>query len=173
MGVGVDVTKRKKRGFKQSGKNTLLALTSAALSLSSLDVQADIPVAEPQLNTQFGYYSEEGKRMKVQVYHGGFVAPVTDWLQLSFSHDQDTYTGASPSYVVPANSIDIVTKASGFENAGGPAFGKIFGLVNVAFQDQSLQAGINIGSLPLLPSNLIQQINSDHSSPPINPNDFF
>ena len=161
----------KKKQQRVSGKNALLALTSAALSLPVPESKADIPVAQPQLNAQFGYYSEAGNRMQVQVYHGGFVAPLSDWLQVSFSYDQDTYSGASPSYVVPANSADIVTKASGFDLAGGPAFGLMNDTIQAnAFADPTILAGLqadlaNGFVLPTLPADVAQKVGK-------NPNDF-
>lgn len=167
QGAVVAATKRKKSGSGKSGSKALLALTSAALGLPGMQAEAEIPVAEPQLNTQFGYYSEEGDRMSVQVYHGGFVAPVNDWLQLSFSVDEDTYVGASPAYVVPANSAEIVTKASGFDNAGGAAFGLMNDEIQTnAFADPTILAGIfsDIGNgfvLPVLPADVAQKVNKD------------
>jgi len=157
----------KKNKQATSGKNALLALTGAALSLPSPELKADSPVDQPQLNTQFGYYSEAGNRMQVQVYHGGFVVPVSDWFQFSFSYDQDTYSGASPSYVVPANSADIVTKASGFDLAGGPAFGLMNDtILKGAFADTAIWAGLqadlaNGFVLPTLPVNVAQKVGVD------------
>lgn len=96
----------------KKGNATLLALSSAALTLPGVAVQAGIPVAEPQLTTQYGHYVEKGERMKVDVYHGDFVVPVKDNFELTFSFDQDTYVGASPHFSTPYGSSDAISAAS-------------------------------------------------------------
>jgi hypothetical protein len=79
----------------------LLALTSAALALPGMRAQAALPIAQPEANAQVGFYEESDARMRVEVYHGDLVLPVHDRLELSFSLDRDTYSGATPAYSLP------------------------------------------------------------------------
>ncbi len=99
----------------KSGKAQLLAFSSAALALPGVAVEAATPVSEAKAMTRYGFYQEEGDRMKAHVYHGEFIVPVKEWLELSFSFDQDTYTGASPYYTLPAGSSDVITAASNID----------------------------------------------------------
>ena len=97
---------------KQSTSTSLLALSSAALMLPGITAKAASPEPEPKATAQYGYYAEEGDRITANVYHGDFVVPVKDWAEFTFSFDQDTYVGATPSYSVPAGISELVTAAS-------------------------------------------------------------
>jgi hypothetical protein len=110
--VVVAVTKARKKS-----NATLLALTSVALALPGVNVKAGVPVAEPEVNVQYGYYEEEGERMKAEVYHGDFVVPINDFLEFTFSYDWDTYVGATPSYSTPQAMNDVIVAASGSDSA--------------------------------------------------------
>jgi uncharacterized protein DUF3570 len=112
--AAVAVTKKKK---KKKGNATLLALSSMALALPGINAKAAIPVAEPQVNAQFGYYNEEGTRMEAEVYHGDVIVPIKDFLEFTFSYDWDTYVGATPSYSTPKVMADVVAAASGSDSA--------------------------------------------------------
>jgi len=107
----VAVTKGAKKG-----NATLLALTSVALTLPGIDAKAAVPIAEPEVNIQYGYYNEEGDRMEAEVFHGDFIVPVNDFLEFTFSYDWDTYVGATPSYSAPQVMTDVVTAASGADS---------------------------------------------------------
>ncbi|MGZ4960468.1 MAG: DUF3570 domain-containing protein [Methylomonas sp.] len=112
---------------------TLAALTSAALGLPGIDIQAAVPAAQAQGDVQYGYYQESDDRMKVEIYHGDFALPVSDRLEFTFSIDRDTYSGATPSFSLPETmtsqlryaggtqpeAVDAVTAASGGVNAQG------------------------------------------------------
>ena len=94
LGVAVAVIKCKQN-------QALLALTTAALSLPGLDAKAAIPVSEAKANFQYGHYQESDNRMKVQIYHADMVLPLADRFELTFSIDQDTYSGATPIFSLP------------------------------------------------------------------------
>ena len=57
--AGVAVTK--------TGSQTLAALTCAAISLPGMQAKAATPVAEAEGNVQYGYYREQGDRMRADV----------------------------------------------------------------------------------------------------------
>jgi len=86
---------------KSKINQTLFALTTAALSLPGLDAEAAIPVSEAKANFQYGHYQESDDRMKVQIYHADMILPLADRFELTFSIDQDTYSGATPIYSLP------------------------------------------------------------------------
>ena len=114
-----------KMGVKNN--STLMALTSVALALPGINVSAAVPVSEPELNVQYGYYKEEGERMEAEVFHGDFITPVNDFLEFTFSYDWDTYVGATPSYSAPQVMTDVVAAASGSDKEPfNIAFRKIF-----------------------------------------------
>ena len=98
--VAVAVTKT------ETGK-VLAALTSAALGLPGLDVQAAVPPAKAQGNVQYGYYQEGDDRMQVDIYHGDVTLPVTDRFEFTFSVDRDTYSGATPAFSLPENMTNL------------------------------------------------------------------
>jgi uncharacterized protein DUF3570 len=113
-------------------RRTLAALTSAALGLHGLQAAAAVAVANPQLNLQYGHYQESDDRMQVDVYHADFTVPYNDRLELSFSVDRDTYSGATPAFSMPTSmtnqpkydngvltNADIVSAASQGVTAGG------------------------------------------------------
>jgi hypothetical protein len=86
----------------KSDRNTAIAaLTSAALGLPGIQSNAAVPIAQPELNLQYGHYQESDNRMKVDVYHLDFVVPFVDRLELAFSIDRDTYSGATPAFSMP------------------------------------------------------------------------
>ena len=93
-------------------KKTLAAFTCAALSLPGMQAKAAVPVAEAEGNVQYGYYREQGERMRADVYHTDFIVPFADRLEFTFSADFDTYVGATPLYSAPDSTPDIVSAAS-------------------------------------------------------------
>lgn len=107
-------------------QKALAALTGAALSLPGLNTQAAIPANSIVTNVSYGHYQESDNRMSVDVYHADAVIPLTDRLELAFSLDRDTYSGATPAYSLPAvmtnrkkndegetSYVDITSAASG------------------------------------------------------------
>jgi len=117
----------------------LVALTSAALGLLGVQANAAVPVAQPEANVQYGHYQESDNRMQVDIYHADFIGSFADRLELSFSIDRDTYSGATPAFSIPETMtnqpkykqrsdgqsasettlVDIVSAASGGVTAGG------------------------------------------------------
>ena len=87
------------------------------MALPGVNAKAGVPVAEAELNVQYGYYEEEGDRMEAEVYHGDFIVPLTDFLEFTFSYDWDTYVGATPTYSAPQAMTDVVAAASGADSA--------------------------------------------------------
>ena len=119
---------------KKDKNSVLAAFTSAALSLPGLQAEAAIPIAQPELNLLYGHYQESDDRMQVDVYHLDFVVPFADRLEMGFSIDRDTYSGATPAFSMPASMTnqpkysqgvttthpaDIVSAASGGVSPGG------------------------------------------------------
>lgn len=92
--AAVAVTKKDKQA-------ALAALTSAALSLPGLDAGAAIPSTSIKTNVSYGHYEESDNRMRVDIYHADAVIPLSDRLELAFSLDRDTYSGATPAYSLP------------------------------------------------------------------------
>ena len=139
----------------ETGKS-LAALTAAALCLPGMSAKAAIVSNNIFSNVGYGHYQESSNRISVDVYHADALAPITDRLELSFSFDRDTYSGASPAYSLPAtmsnqpkNSLgqktlaDIVSSASPVTSA---AMLTTMGLSDFqAFQDakNTLQAAVN------------------------------
>lgn len=80
---------------------TLLALTTAALSLPGIESSVAEPVTEPSLNLQVGHYQENRNRMKADVFSADSLVPVSDQLEFSLRINSDVYSGASPAYNVP------------------------------------------------------------------------
>ncbi|QPK63970.1 DUF3570 domain-containing protein [Methylomonas sp. LL1] len=110
----------------------LAALTTAALSLPGLNAIAAVPASQIESNVQYGHYQESDNRMQIDVYHADAVLPLSDRLELSFSLDRDTYSGATPAYSLPATmtnqtknsqgifgTADVVSAASGGVTAQG------------------------------------------------------
>ena len=92
----------------KADKNTALAaLTTAALSLPGLNAPAAIPAAQIEANTSYGHYQESSNRMRVDVYHADAIIPLTDRIELAFSMDRDTYSGATPSFSMPASMTNV------------------------------------------------------------------
>ena len=117
---------------KSESSAALAALTSAALGLSGITAHAAAPIAQAEANVQYGHYQESDDRMRVDVYHADVTVPFADRLELSFSIDRDTYSGATPAFSVPTSminqpnyndgrlgSVDIVSAASQGISAGG------------------------------------------------------
>ncbi len=118
--------------IKPDMNKALAALTTAALGLPGIDIQAAVPSAQAQGNVQYGYYQESDDRMKVEIYHGDFAVPVSDRLEFTFSVDRDTYSGATPAFSLPetmTNQVrlgqagpektDVISAASGNATAQG------------------------------------------------------
>ena len=120
-------------------KAALAALTTAALSLPGLKVQAAVPADRIQGNVSYGHYQESDERIQVDVYRANALIPLSDRLEFSFSLDRDTYSGATPSFSLPLtmtnqpkykqkddgtpadelSRVDIVSAASGGVTTGG------------------------------------------------------
>ncbi|NJA04949.1 DUF3570 domain-containing protein [Methylococcaceae bacterium WWC4] len=122
--------------IKPDSNKALAALTSAALSLPGLNASAAIPAQQIHTNVSYGHYQESDERMRVEVYHADAVIPLSDRIELSFSLDRDTYSGATPAYSIPAaitnqakyvlgggrdlvEYVDLVSSASGGVTASG------------------------------------------------------
>lgn len=87
--------------IKTDKSKALAAFTSAALGLPGLQSYAAIPAANIAGNVSYGYYQESASRMQVSVYHADSILPLTDRLELAFSLDRDTYSGATPVFSLP------------------------------------------------------------------------
>jgi hypothetical protein len=147
--------------------NRLLALTSAALSLPGLSAQAAGPVQKASANTQYGHYQESDNRMEVDVFHADAIVPVGEHLELTYSVDQDTYGGATPSFsgpkslralwvkwpigfqhsfAIPASVPDVISTASSITHLWGlplPGFTDFAKAVNAtgSTDGRNLEAG--------------------------------
>ena len=117
----------------------LAALTTAALSLPGLNASAAIPSTQIIGNASYGHYQESNNRMQVDVYHIDGLVPLSERLELAFSVDRDTYSGATPSFSMPESMtnqakykqksdgtpstdlsyVDVVAAASGGVTAAG------------------------------------------------------
>ncbi len=98
--------------IKPEAGKALAALTAAALCLPGLNPQAATPSDDIISNVSTGHYQESNHRMTVDVYHVDALVPLTKQLELSFSMDRDTYSGASPGYSLPTtmtNQLQYVT----------------------------------------------------------------
>ena len=63
-------------------KNKVLsAFTCAALGLPGMEVKSAVPTVEAEVNLQYGYYKEQGERMRAEVFHSDFVIPFADRLE--------------------------------------------------------------------------------------------
>lgn len=93
--------------IKSDKKTALAALTTAALSLPGLTVSAAIPTAQILSNVSYGHYQESDNRMQVDIYHADAIIPLTDRLELAFSLDRDTYSGATPSFSMPESMTNV------------------------------------------------------------------
>ena len=96
----------------KGSKKTLTALTCAAMGLPGTQAKSAVPAAEAEGNLQYGYYVEQGKRIKAQIFHADFVLPFADRFEFTFSTDLDTYVGATPLYSLPDSAPDVVSAAS-------------------------------------------------------------
>ena len=105
--------------------------------------------------------------MTVDIYHSDAVIPLTDRLELSFSLDRDTYSGASPNYslpdyVLPAvpliTSADEQTVLTGLNNNLNSLIGQI-GQSNSALQTQLNQLNA-LAADPTLTNANLQALNS-------------
>ncbi len=100
----------------------LAALTSAALSLPGLNAIAAVPVTKAEGSVEYGHYQESNNRMRVDIYHADGIVPLTDRLELNFSLDRDTYTGASPAYSVPEIMTKDADPGAWWIASGSPGF---------------------------------------------------
>jgi hypothetical protein len=92
----------------KSDKNTALAaLTTAALSLPGLNASAAIPSAQIMSNVSYGHYQESDNRMQVDIYHADAIIPLSERIELAFSLDRDTYSGATPSFSMPTSMANV------------------------------------------------------------------
>jgi Protein of unknown function (DUF3570) len=149
-----------------SNKTALAALTTAALSLPGFDTQAAIPADRILGNASYGHYQESDERIQVDVYHADALIPLSDRLELSFSLDRDTYSGATPSFSMPLSmanqpkykqkddgsaaselsAVDLVSAASGGVTTGGLT---ILGGLNgfQSFSDGTARGQIELNTL--------------------------
>lgn len=150
----------------ETGKS-LAALTAAALCLPGISAQAAVVANDIFSNVSYGHYQESSNRMSVDIYHADALIPLTDRLELSFSMDRDTYSGASPAYSLPATMAnqpkmslgqatlaDIVSSASPVVSAAMLTTMGLNGFV--AYQDakNNLQAGVAAADIQLQAQNL-------------------
>ena len=125
--------------IKSEKKTALAALTTAALSLPGLNASAAIPSAQIMSNVSYGHYQESDNRMQVDIYHADAIIPLSERIELAFSLDRDTYSGATPSFSMPENmtnvpkykqkadgttsnelsNVDVISAASGGVTAAG------------------------------------------------------
>lgn len=54
--------------------------------------------------------------MTVDVYHADALVPLSERLELAFSLDRDTYSGASPAYNLPSNMVNQMTVKGKYAN---------------------------------------------------------
>lgn len=92
--------------IKKDTNKALAALTSAALSLPGLSAQAAIPSSSVKTNISYGHYQESDDRMQVDIYHADAVIPLSDRLEVAFSLDRDTYSGATPAFSLPETVVN-------------------------------------------------------------------
>jgi len=137
----------------------VLALTTAALSLPGMGCKAAIPVAEAKANFQYGHYQESDDRMKVQIYHADMILPLADRVELTFSIDQDTYSGATPLFNLPQAMKDQPKR-----QLGVPGFSQLTDVVATAspvvgrFEMTSSMRGFKLfeeGAIKFFNDNLI------------------
>jgi len=142
-GEAVGVTRDK------SANSVLLAMTGAALLLPGVDTEAASPLPEPRATARYGHYAEKGDRIRTDVYHGDFVLPVNDNFEFTFSFDQDTYVGATPSYTVPSGISEAITAASDIDPV---SLGLRTLLLNPRFPSTLIDVINDIGSGKLPPT---------------------
>ncbi len=87
----------------RDNNKALAALTTAALSLPGLNATAAVPAAQIEANVSYGHYQESDNRMQVDIYHADAIIPLSDRIELAFSMDRDTYSGATPAFSMPAS----------------------------------------------------------------------
>ena len=92
---------------KSESNTALAALTSAALSLPGLHASAAVPATNIKTNASYGHYEESNNRMTVDVYHADAVIPLNDRIELAFSLDRDTYSGATPTFSIPTTLTNL------------------------------------------------------------------
>ncbi|PTQ76778.1 uncharacterized protein DUF3570 [Nitrosomonas oligotropha] len=91
-------------------RNTLHALTSAALVLPGLLITPGHAVGKDRINFQYSRY-QEGERnlygvpslkpISADVLHGSGIFSLTDRTKFSFGYTQDTWSGATPITITP------------------------------------------------------------------------
>jgi len=108
--VGIAAREAAVAATRPDNNKALAALTTAALSLPGLNASAAIPSAQIEANASYGHYQESDNRMQVDVYHADAVIPLTDRIELAFSMDRDTYSGATPAFSMPASMTNQPNK---------------------------------------------------------------
>lgn len=124
------------------------------MSLPGIKVKAATPATEAEINTQYGYYREQGERIRADIFHTDFILPLTDRLEFTFSADLDTYVGATPLYSLPDFAPNDSSVVKGFSAAGSfsaaDIASKTVDIVSAASQE--FEAAWHMAS-PLLFSN--------------------
>jgi len=114
------------------------------MGLPGTQAKSAVPAAEAEGNLQYGYYVEQGKRIKAQIFHADFVLPFADRFEFTFSTDLDTYVGATPLYSLPDSAPDVVSAASqSFEAAWHMASPLLFSPESIKIENQVTQEIIN------------------------------
>lgn len=85
--------------------NIVKVLTTAALSLPGLQVQAESPPSVIHAEFGYGTYDESGPRYDVNVYQSKISAPVTEKTSISISTIRELQTGASFVFAEPQSLI--------------------------------------------------------------------
>ncbi|MCB1741532.1 MAG: DUF3570 domain-containing protein [Gammaproteobacteria bacterium] len=80
----------------------LAALTAAALGLPGIGPRAAQPSDQAHATVQVGLYREGGARIDARILHLDAGLPLPAGSELTLEIDQDIYSGATPSFSVPA-----------------------------------------------------------------------
>ncbi len=101
--------------------NALKALSAAALSLPGMlpTAHAAIPHEGPEIDFQYGHYSESDHRVSVDVYQGSALLPIAEAAELSTNWVVDTWSGATPVLTMPASVAQVTSGASGITGVNG------------------------------------------------------
>ena len=101
--------------------DAIQALTVAALALPGMVQKAEAVQLEtsPKIDFQYGRYQESDDRIKVNIYQGIAIIPVSSTLEIQTNWVVDTFSGATPVLTMPEASAVISTGASGISGVDG------------------------------------------------------
>lgn len=165
--------------IKRKTNSTAAALTGAALALPGITAFAAVPTSSVKTNAGYGHYQESDGRMQVDVYHADALIPLSERLELAFSLDRDTYSGATPGFSLPvsmtnqlkykqnddgsyasdATPHDVVSAASGVSAASLTYMGGLEAFKS--FKDQTSAAEQSIRNAENLGIQNLIQIKTD------------